>query len=567
VKGSQVVKRIALIGLSGSGKSSIAPLVADLLGWRVVDTDRLVEERFGLPIAEIFARYGESVFRAAEREALLQASLAEHVVIATGGGIVLDDRNWIPLRTETALVHLRARIETLVDRLHRQSERELQPTVRPLLAGDTAAKLQELWQRRRALYEQANVVIDTDDEAPEEIAQRIVEAVRELEDRGSVPFRALLGAAGRSELYVASGILTRIGELVRRRWPKARRAFLVSDEQVARYWGASARTSLTAADFDVVATAIPPGEHSKSLVTVTSLLDWMLAAGIERSDVVVALGGGVVGDVAGFAASIVLRGVALVQVPTSLLAMVDASVGGKTGVDHRLGKNLIGSFYQPHLVLADPVVLATLPAEERRSGWAEVVKHAMIECTATETKEPRLLNMLAERPYDAWWQDADSLARLIRQNIHIKASVVARDERESGLRRILNYGHTLGHAIEATSGYRLRHGEAIAVGMRAVARIAHRLDSCRADLVPLQDELLDQAGLPRAVDLPLADVLERLRYDKKAEGGRLTWILPLAPGHVEVRRDVPMSVIEDICRALLRTESRIVSGRGAGGDR
>jgi 3-dehydroquinate synthetase len=175
--------------------------------------------------------------------------------------------------------------------------------------------------------------------------------------------------------------------------------------------------------------------------------------------------------------------------------------------------------------------------------------------------------MLAERPYDAWWQDADSLARLIRQNIHIKASVVARDERESELRRILNYGHTLGHAIEATSGYRLRHGEAIAVGMRAVARIAHRLDSCRADLVPLQDELLDQAGLPSAVDLPLADVLERLRYDKKAEGGRLTWILPLAPGHVEVRRDVPMSVIEDICRALLRTESRIVSGRGAGGDR
>jgi shikimate kinase/3-dehydroquinate synthase len=140
VKGSQVIKRIALIGLSGSGKSSIAPLVADLLGWRVVDTDRLVEERFGLPIAEIFARYGESVFRAAEREALLQASLAEHVVIATGGGIVLDDRNWIPLRTETALVHLRARIETLVDRLHRQSERELQPTVRPLLAGDTAGE-------------------------------------------------------------------------------------------------------------------------------------------------------------------------------------------------------------------------------------------------------------------------------------------------------------------------------------------------------------------------------------------------------------------------------------------
>jgi len=550
-----VYERIALIGLSGSGKSSVAPLVAERLGWRALDTDDLVVQRFGMPIAEIFARFGEPVFRAAEREALLEALRCDRVVIATGGGIVLDERNWVALRCGTAVVHLSAGLETLAARLRAQHEAE--GTVgRPLLAGGIEERLRRLWEQRRDLYARADITVVTDGRSPDAVAEEIVRAVRSLQARGSIPFLSIGGASGRSDLFVRSGLLEVLGELVRRRWPRARRAFVVTDDRVERYWAGPVRRSLADNGFAVTTLTIPAGERSKSLAVVEHLLDRLLENGVERSDVVVALGGGVVGDVAGFAASIVLRGVGLVQVPTSLLAMVDASVGGKTGVDHRLGKNLIGTFYQPHLVLADPAVLETLPEEERRSGWAEVVKHAMIECTATGRTEPSLLPLLASRPFSAWWQPG-ALDEVIRRNIEIKAAVVAADERESGLRRILNYGHTLGHAVEAASGYRVRHGEAVAIGMRAVARIAERLGCCSRDLVVLQDELLDAASLPRSVALPIEPVLERLRYDKKVDGGVPTWIVPTRPGFVELRRDIPLETVREVTAALLVEKSEV----------
>jgi len=545
-----VVERIALIGLSGSGKSAIAPLLADRLGWRPVDTDRMVEERFGLPIPEIFARFGESVFRAAEREALLQATAQRHVVIATGGGIVLDERNWVPLRSGTAVVHLTARIETLAARLRSQWALDA-ASARPLLAGDLEARLHTLWEQRRALYQRADIVVETDRRTPEELVEVIAAAVHSRAERGLIPFLALASATGRSDLYVQSGLLAALGELARHRWPDARRAFVITDDHVARHWGEPTRRALESGGFDVSVLRIPPGETSKILTTVEWLLDQLLGHGIERTDIVVALGGGVVGDLAGFVASIVLRGVGLVQVPTSLLAMVDASVGGKTGVDHKLGKNLIGTFYQPHLVVADPTVLETLPEAERRSGWAEVVKHAMIEYSATcQSVVPPLVELLQQRRFEDWWHSTD-LDEVIRRNIVIKASVVAQDERESGLRRILNYGHTLGHAIEAASAYQLRHGEAVALGLRAAARIAQQMGLCSEELVALQDELLDAAGLPRTATLPVEEVLARLRYDKKVASGMPTWILPVEPGRVVVRRDVPSQLVRQVAAALL----------------
>ena len=550
-----MVERIALIGLSGSGKSSIAPLVAARLGWRALDTDDLVVRRFGMSIPDIFARFGEPVFRTAEREALLEALRGERVVVATGGGIVLDERNWVALRSGTVVVHLAARLETLARRLRAQQS-DVEAAGRPLLAGELEERLRTLWEQRRNLYARADVTVQTDDRSPDEIADEIVRAVRSLSEQGMVPFLSLAGGSGRSDLFVRSGLVRVIGELARRRWSNARRAFVITDDQVERFWADPVRRSLEDAGFGVTTLAIPAGEQSKNLAVVEQLLDRLLEHGVERNDFIVALGGGVVGDIAGFVASIVLRGVGLVQVPTSLLAMVDASVGGKTGVDHRLGKNLIGSFYQPHLVIADPAVLETLPEQERRSGWAEVVKHAMIECTATGAAEPDLLSLLASRSFSAWWEPG-ALDEVVRRNIAIKAAVVAADERESGLRRILNYGHTLGHAVEAASGYRLRHGEAVAIGLRAAARLAQRLGACSADVVQLQDELLDAAGLPCMVELPMDAVFERLRYDKKNESGVLTWILPTRPGHVTMRRDVPLDAVHAVARALLAHGSEV----------
>lgn len=544
-----ILERVYLIGLSGSGKTTLAPLLAERLGFEAVDIDAEVERHFGRSIPDIFAAFGEPVFRAAERDALAQASRRTRVVVATGGGAVLDPANWAAMRPRSAIVHLTAAPSVLIERLE-AAVRATPMAERPLLRGDDPlARLESLWQARRHLYEQADLTIDTTGKSLDALAQEIADQITALDRAGVIPVDSLGTPSGRSDLYAAPGLLAEVGTLARRRWPKARRAWVIADENVLPLWGAPVEGSFTQAGFDVTMRAVPAGEGSKSLQEASALLDWLLGGGIERGDVVVALGGGVVGDLAGFVAAIVLRGVGLVQLPTSLLAMVDSSVGGKTGVNHTLGKNLIGAFYQPPLVVADPHVLRTLPPRDLRNGWAEIVKHSMIECTATGTPEPVLLPWLEGRTPVGGLGEPGELAALIAHNIRLKAAVVRADEREAGLRRILNYGHTLGHAIEA-AGYRYLHGEAVALGMRAAARLAHRLGLCDADLVARQDALLDRLDLPRTYDGEWEPVREHLLRDKKVVQGTLTWILPEGPGRVVVRRDVPLEAVEAVAREI-----------------
>lgn len=544
-----ILERVYLIGLSGSGKTTLAPLLAERLGFEAVDIDAEVERHFGRSIPDIFAAFGEPVFRAAERDALAQASRRTRVVVATGGGAVLDPANWAAMRPRSAIVHLTAAPSVLIERLE-AAVRATPMAERPLLRGDDPlARLESLWQARRHLYEQADLTIDTTGKSLDALAQEIAGQITALDRAGVIPVDSLGTPSGRSDLYAAPGLLAEVGTLARRRWPKARRAWVIADEHVLPLWGAPVEGSFTQAGFDVTMRAVPAGEGSKSLQEASALLDWLLGGGIERGDVVVALGGGVVGDLAGFVAAIVLRGVGLVQLPTSLLAMVDSSVGGKTGVNHTLGKNLIGAFYQPPLVVADPHVLRTLPPRDLRNGWAEIVKHSMIECTATATPEPVLLPWLEGRTPVGGLGEPGELAALIAHNIRLKAAVVRADEREAGLRRILNYGHTLGHAIEA-AGYRYLHGEAVALGMRAAARLAHRLGLCDADLVARQDALLDRLDLPRTYDGEWEPVREHLLRDKKVVQGTLTWILPEGPGRVVVRRDVPLEAVEAVAREI-----------------
>lgn len=543
------LERVYLIGLSGSGKTTLAPVLAERLGFEAVDLDAEVERRFACSIPEIFARYGEVVFRAAERDVLVAVSGRPQVVVATGGGVVVDPRNWEAMRPRSAIVHLTAPASVLVDRL--EAAVQASPAAeRPLLkGGDPAGRLEAMWEARRHLYERADVTVATTGKSLDEIAAEVVAAVERLDGAGMVPVDSLGTPSGRSDLYVAPGLIQQVGALARQRWPGARRAWVVADANVVPLWGAPVHESLAGAGFDVAQRAVPAGEASKSLDQTAALLDWLLGSGVERGDVVVALGGGVVGDLAGFVAAIVLRGVGLIQLPTSLLAMVDSSVGGKTGVNHPLGKNLIGAFYQPPLVIADPLVLRTLPPRDLRNGWAEIVKHAMIECTATGVESPVLLPWLEERGVEGGKGEVDDLAPIVAHNIRLKAAVVRADEREAGLRRILNYGHTLGHAMEA-AGYRYLHGEAVALGMRAAVRLAHRLDLCDADLVARQDALLDRLGLPRTFDGEWGTVLAHLKRDKKVVSGTLTWILPEGPGRVVVRRDVPIEAVEAVARDL-----------------
>lgn len=352
-------------------------------------------------------------------------------------------------------------------------------------------------------------------------------------------------AYANSTIVVAHHATERLGGLLRETWPHAARVFLITDTNVAATCALAVERSIRDSGITVSVRAIPAGETSKSLDEAGRLYDWLADQHAERSEPIVALGGGVVGDLAGFVAATYLRGVPLAQVPTSLLAMVDSSVGGKTGVNLSAGKNLVGAFYAPTLVSVDPALLATLPPRELRSGWAEVIKYAFIEASVPGAGSAMLHQCLGTEGAALRALELESATRVIERCIELKARVVALDEREAGLRRILNLGHTLGHAIEVEAGYGwFAHGEAVALGLLAVARIAHRLRHCDASVPARVDALLADFSLPRSLDgLPASSLIGRTRTDKKAAGGRVTWVLPAGIDRVTTSADVADALV------------------------
>jgi 3-dehydroquinate synthase len=305
---------------------------------------------------------------------------------------------------------------------------------------------------------------------------------------------------------------------------------VVTNSTVGRRYAPGVLRSLRAAGLDASTIVLPDGERAKSLQSVSAILDALIKARFERGSALVALGGGVIGDLTGFAASIYMRGIPFVQVPTTLVAQVDSSVGGKTGVNHPLGKNLIGTFFQPRLVLVDPDTLRTLPQRELAAGFAEVIKYGVIADQAffayLEQHMDRLLKL-----------EAEPVGHVIARSCEIKASIVAQDERESDLRRVLNYGHTVGHALESLGGYRkLVHGEAVAIGMVQEADLARYLGLCASDVVERQRALVHRAGLPD--ELPattFAKLWTAMQYDKKVAQGRVVCVLPERIGKVVIQ--------------------------------
>lgn len=345
---------------------------------------------------------------------------------------------------------------------------------------------------------------------------------------------------------------TVIGDRVRASWPAARRVFVITDANVAALHLAGIQRALEAAEFTLHARAIPAGEDSKSLEVAGALYAWLADHHAERGEPVIALGGGVVGDLGGFVAATYLRGVPLVQLPTTLLAMVDSSVGGKTGVNLPTGKNLVGAFYPPTMVMVDPVFLATVSSRELRSGWAEVIKYAFLEGSIPGAGAPILHQLLREERRRLRDLEPDPTSRAIERCIELKARVVALDEREGGLRRILNLGHTLGHAIEAVAGYgTYAHGEAVGLGLLAVTTIANRLGHCGDGVFRSVDELLAAFALPRELtELPVNAIIARTKGDKKAQAGRVTWVLPSGPDTVMQSSDVPDELVGEVLLEL-----------------
>ena len=339
------------------------------------------------------------------------------------------------------------------------------------------------------------------------------------------------------DALIENGLLARAGALLRDLLAPGSRLFVITVAPVRRKWGKKLMGSLAAAGFDAKILEMPEGERFKRLATVEALAEKLTALGADRNAAILAFGGGVCGDVAGFLASMYMRGVELVQIPTTVLAQVDASVGGKTGVNLKAGKNLIGAFWEPRVVLIDPEVLSSLPVREYRAGLYEALKCGVIG-------KPGLFHEFEEHREKIGRRDPATVERLIAESVRLKAHVVSVDEKENGLRRVLNFGHTIGHALEAETGYRsLLHGEAVAWGMIAAAEVAAGVGKLAdAEALRIREATLAVGKLPK-LDVRAKSILRRLQSDKKTRNGRVHFVLPTEIGKVEIVSDVPESVV------------------------
>ncbi len=347
-----------------------------------------------------------------------------------------------------------------------------------------------------------------------------------------------INTEGRSyDAVIEPGVLRAAGKYLRAVMPDAKSVFCITVPRVRRQHSSRLVESLKVEGFEVQVLEMPDGERYKRFSTVDDLAEKLVKAGADRSSIIVALGGGVVGDVAGFLASIYMRGIRYAQVPTTFLAQVDSSVGGKTGVDLRAGKNLVGTFYQPYLVLIDPEVLSTLPERDYRAGLFESLKAGVI-------RDANLFDFMEEHRDRILGRDAASLQRLIADSVRIKADVVSQDEREAGLRRILNFGHTIGHALEAETEYKhFLHGEAVAWGMIAATMIAVGMQKTSSIVAQrIISSVLAYASLP-PVDIKPRNILRRLGQDKKTVQGKVHFVLPVEIGRVEIESKVPERAI------------------------
>ncbi len=544
---------VVLVGLMGSGKTSTGRCLARRLGLDFVDADTEIEWAAGMSIAEIFARHGEAYFRDGERRVMARLLGEGPRVIATGGGAYVHEATRARISAGALSVWLKADLDVLWRRVRRRSHR-------PLLRGpDPEGTLRALMESRYPVYGRADITVVSRDGSQEAVVADIVDALEfnlrfapdppEIRMTPVVPAPAAhhvpvahqvpVALPGRAyEILIGAGLLAEAGAAIARLAPGTACA-IVTDDNVAEHHLTALTQGLDAAGLRHRTVAVRPGEASKSYAAFETVCDAILAGRFERGDTVVAFGGGVVGDLAGFAAASVRRGMRLVQIPTSLLAQVDSSVGGKTGINSRHGKNLVGAFHQPALVLADPQVLRTLPPREFAAGYAEVVKYGLLgDRGFFEWLDAHRAAIFAGGP-----ERGEAVARCCRA----KAGIVVRDEHEHGERALLNLGHTFGHALERLTGYdgsRLVHGEGVAIGTACAFRFSERLGLCPPGDVARVEAHLRAAGLPtriRAVpglEASAATIVEAMRQDKKVERGSLTFILARGIGAAFVAKGV-----------------------------
>ncbi|WP_394067614.1 3-dehydroquinate synthase [Xanthobacter aminoxidans] len=552
-------RSIVLVGMPGAGKSSVGRRLAKRLGLTFVDADEEIERAACMSIPEIFARHGEAEFREGEKRVVARLLQSGPCVLATGGGAFMNADTRAAVGRHGVSVWLRADLNTLLRRVKKRTDR-------PLLAqGDPAQKLAALHAQRADTYALADVTVDSRDVVHELVVEEVIGAVHahlvaHPESIAMAPLSSATAISAEAEglpmgeitrstvrvdvagkpydIYIGPGLLAEAGTHVTALRKGARVAIVTDENVVAAGHLATVAASLDAAGITHTAIVVPPGEKTKGWPGLEQVVEGLIAARIERRDLVLALGGGVVGDLAGFAASVLRRGVDVVQAPTTLLSQVDSSVGGKTGINSPQGKNLIGAFHQPVLVLADTAALNTLPVREVKAGYAEVVKYGLLGDYA--------LFETLERNWPGVIGGGQERITAVAASCMAKAAIVARDEKETGDRALLNLGHTFGHALEAGAGYsqRLLHGEGVAIGMALAFAFSAKLGLCSGQDVTRVVRHLEAVGLPTKIsdvpgELPDTDGLMTLiAQDKKVSRGALTFILVRGIGEAFIAKDV-----------------------------
>lgn len=510
------MRSVVLSGFMATGKSTVGERLAERLGLPFVDTDAIIAARAGAPVSTVFAREGEARFRELEKEIAL-GLLADPApkVIAFGGGTVTIGAVRREAVERATVVTLTASPETVVSRAAAVHDRP------NLDASDRLARARDLMDLRREVYAECHAALSTEALGVDAVVERIAALARV--DRLAVPL------GGRSYgIDLADGAPERLADVVQELAPSS--LVVVSDTNVMRARGAWLEAALGGYGGKRLPIVITPGEASKTLATVSRIWDVALGGGVDRDALVVAFGGGVVGDLAGFAASTLLRGVRCVHTATSLLSMVDSSVGGKTGFDHATGKNLVGAFFQPARVILDLEHLATLDPRERACGLAEIVKIAWV-------RDRALLDALEADAARLAAGDRAALAPIVRAAVQAKIRVVCEDEREAGVRALLNLGHTVGHGLEAAAGYgALLHGEAVAIGTVLEMEATERLGLTPEGLAARAAALLTRFGLPtRRGASELAAAWPFVLADKKKAGTTVKLPVVTGPGEARVQ--------------------------------
>jgi shikimate kinase / 3-dehydroquinate synthase len=510
---------IILNGFMATGKTTIGQCLAKRLKLPFVDLDQTIETEQKLTISELFEQYGETAFRKLETEKLNEV-LEQNGVIALGGGALTNPENLKKvLQSDNYLIGLYCSMEDIIARTNRDKG------IRPLLSdeGDNLKiSITNLLEKRRSVYNQCDFQVDTSQYSPEESTEKILQMIRNKQTRIQVP-------DGYYPIWMGRQLLQNLGELIAARC-KGKKIAIITNPVVGGFYLETVEKALQSTEFETKSILIPDGEEGKSLETVNKVYDELTAFKADRSSIILALGGGITGDIAGFAAATYMRGIRFIQIPTTLLAMVDSSVGGKTGVNLPQGKNLVGAFKQPELVVMDLEVLKTLPEREIINGFGEFFKHGLIA-------DAELVRQIVEYPGDlSTLPYTEELEAMLSRSLEVKANIVQRDPFEANERMLLNFGHTLGHAIEKATSYTIAHGEAVLIGMAFAAKLSTIVGKLPIEEYTLIENIYKKYNLPYTLhQFSIHDLINYMQLDKKKNTDEYRWILlrRIGEGYIE----------------------------------